>query len=133
MINSIADSAKKVTREDQIKGYFYHAFKFIKQNVIRGNIVVNIMATGNIRPLNQVDVGAEVSGLIKEIYVDFNDKVQKGTHLAILDTDQLEARVRQSRAQLNSSKAKVKEAEANKIEATNNLKRANKLYDKENI
>jgi len=91
------------------------------------------MATGNIRPLNQVEVGAEVSGLIESVHVDFNDRVTKGMKLASLDRDQLEARVKQSRAQLNSSTAKVKEAEANKQEANNNLQRALSLYKKNNI
>ena len=108
-------------------------FQYDKADIIRDNMIVNIMATGNIKPLNQVEVGAEVSGLIQDVYVDFNDIVKKGTMLAILDTDQLEARVRQSRAQLSSSRAKVKEAEANKIEASNNLQRAMKLYNQGNF
>ena len=68
------------------------SYEYTRQPIIRDDLIVNINATGNIRPLNQVDVGVEVSGLIEEVLVDFNDIVKEGTVLAILDTDQLEAR-----------------------------------------
>ena len=109
------------------------SYEYTRQPIIRDDLIVNINATGNIRPLNQVDVGVEVSGLIEEVLVDFNDIVKEGTVLAILDTDQLEARVKQSEAELASSKARVKEAQANKTEANNNLQRALTLFNKENF
>jgi len=114
--------------------YFFSSpnYEFNTYTIKREDLIVNIMATGNISPLNEVDVGAEISGLIESVHVDFNDKIKKGMHLAVLNKDQLQARVRQSRAQLNSSKAKVQEAEANKTEAYNNLQRAISLFNKEN-
>ena len=36
----------------------------------KGNLQVSVMATGNLEPTNSVDIGIEVSGTIKEIYVD---------------------------------------------------------------
>lgn len=101
--------------------------------VSRGDITVTVTATGTIEPLNQVDVGAEISGLIEAVHVDFNDQVTLGTVLATLDKDQLSARVRQSRAQLASAKAKVEEAHANELEARNNLKRAESLHKQGNV
>ena len=41
--------------------------------------------------MDQVDVGAEVSGRIDKLYVDFNDHVKKGEVLALINTDQLAA------------------------------------------
>ncbi|MEQ8735057.1 MAG: efflux RND transporter periplasmic adaptor subunit [Rhodospirillaceae bacterium] len=101
--------------------------------VERGDLTVRVTATGTIQPLNQVDVGAEISGLIETVNVDFNDRVSLGQSLATMDKDQLSARVRQSEAQLISAKAKVEEAKANELEARNNLKRAESLYVQGNV
>jgi HlyD family secretion protein len=101
--------------------------------ITKGDITVTVTATGTIEPLNQVDVGAEISGLIESVHVDFNDQVTLGAVLATLDKDQLSARVRQSRAQLASAKAKVEEAHANELEARNNLKRAESLHKQGNV
>ena len=100
---------------------------------IRGDLTVTVTATGTIQPLNQVDVGAEISGLIEAVHVDFNDQVRLGQSLASLDKDQLSARVRQSSAQLVSAEAKVEEAKANELEARNNLKRAESLHAQGNV
>ena len=99
----------------------------------RGDLTVTVTATGAIQPLNQVDVGAEISGLIEAVHVDFNDQVTLGQSLASLDKDQLSARVRQSQAQLASAEAKVQEARANELEARNNLERAESLHAQGNV
>lgn len=99
----------------------------------RGDLIVTVTATGTIQPLNEVDVGAEISGLIAAVHVDFNDRVSIGQILASMDKDQLSARVRQSRAQLASARAKVEEAKASEVEARNNLKRAESLHVKGNV
>ena len=99
----------------------------------RGDLTVTVTATGTIQPLNQVDVGAEISGLIEAVHVDFNDEVMLGQSLASMDKDQLSARVCQSQAQLTSAKAKVQEARANELEARNNLKRAESLHAQGNV
>lgn len=100
---------------------------------VRGDLTVTVTATGTIQPLNQVDVGAEISGLIEAVHVDFNDTVSQGQSLASLDKDQLTARVRQSEAQLASAHAKVEEANASELEARNNLKRAESLHQQGNV
>ncbi len=101
--------------------------------VTRGDLTVTVTATGTIQPLNQVDIGAEISGLIEVVNVDFNDRVALGEILAVLDKDQLSARVRQTEAQLISARAKVEEAKASEFEARNNLQRAESLHKKGNV
>lgn len=71
-----------------------------------------VTATGTLEPVNQVDVGSEISGTIEKVNVDFNDQVSQGQILAVLDTDQLQARVNQAAASLELAKAKVEEAMA---------------------
>lgn len=101
--------------------------------VTRGDLTVTVTATGTIQPLNQVDVGAEISGLIEAVHVDFNDEVTLGQKLATMDKDQLSARVRQTEAQLISALAKVEEAKASELEARNNLKRSQSLHKQGNV
>lgn len=82
------------------------------QSVTRGTLTVTVSATGSVKPVDQVDVGAEISGLVNELLVDYNDQVKAGQVLARLDTSLLEAKVRQSEANLLSAQAGVAEAQA---------------------
>ncbi len=93
----------------------------------RGKLTVAVTATGTLQPVNQVDVGSEISGTIKTVMVDFNDRVEQGQVLATLDTDQLQAKVNQARASLALANAQVKQSEATVIETRNKLRRANEL------
>ncbi len=87
--------------------------QYVTQPVRRGDLVVTVSATGTLQPIKKVDVGIEVSGTIKTVEVDFNDKITNGQVLARLDTTKLEAQVLQSVASLNAAKAKVAQAQAN--------------------
>lgn len=86
---------------------------FITQTVTRGSLIVSVSATGTLAPRDQVDVGAEVSGRIEELYVDFNDHVTKGQKLAQINTQQLEAQLGQAKASLMQSEATLAQNEAN--------------------
>ncbi len=99
------------------------ALKYITAPVERGNLVVTVTATGELEPVNQVDVGTEVSGTIKTVAVDFNDHVKTGQILAKLDTTKLEAQVLQSKSNLASANAKLLQTEASLLEAVNELSR----------
>ncbi len=85
---------------------------FRTEQVTQGKLVVTVTTTGTIEPVDAVQVGAEISGRIDEVRVDYNDQVTKGQVLAVINTDQLEARVHQSEAALESAKASVRQAEA---------------------
>jgi HlyD family secretion protein len=103
------------------------AVQYRTTEVTRGDLTVTVSATGTLQPVNQVDVGSEVSGTIRDVAVDFNDRVKLGDVLAVLDTDQLEARVKQARASLGLAQAQVQQAEATVTETASKLRRANKL------
>lgn len=81
------------------------------QKIKKGDLQVTVLATGNLEPTNSVDIGIEVSGTIKEIYVDFNDEVKVGQVLAKLDTTKLKSQVDSSKASLAIAKANLKETE----------------------
>lgn len=85
---------------------------FATREVRRGDLTVTVSATGNLKPINQVDVGSEQSGKITRVYVDVNDRVAKGQRLAELDTRRLVDSVTQNRAQVAASQASVSQAQA---------------------
>ena len=72
-----------------------------------GKIRQVITASGIIDPLSTVIVGTQVSGTIKEIYVDYNSEVKEGELLALIDPDLFEATVAQRKAALDIAKAQV--------------------------
>ena len=78
---------------------------YLAQPIARGNLSLTVSATGTLQPRDQVDVGAEVSGKIDAIYVDFNDRVKKGEKLARIDTLVFDAALAQSRASLAQAQA----------------------------
>jgi HlyD family secretion protein len=93
----------------------------------RGRIVAVVNATGTVKPVRSVLVGAFVSGPIKEIFVDFNDNVEKGDLLAIIDPLLYDANVARDRAALATQQASVKRAEHLLKQAINDEKRADDL------
>ena len=78
--------------------------KFEKAKVITETIKSEITATGTVKPINQVDVGTQVSGIIKKIYVDFNSRVKKGQVLAEIDKDMLENELSAMKSNLDAAK-----------------------------
>ena len=85
---------------------------YATREVRRGDLTVTVSATGNLKPINQVDIGSEQSGKITRVYVDVNDRVTKGQRLAELDTRRLVDTVNQNRAQVSASQASVAQAQA---------------------
>lgn len=102
-------------------------YNYQTTTVERGNITVTITAAGTLQPLNQVQVGSEISGLIEEVLVDANDFVEKNQVLARIDTDQLQAKLQQSQAALRVAQARHKEAQATVRETENIWRRKQEL------
>jgi HlyD family secretion protein len=79
--------------------------------VQRGNLSITVTATGEIKPLQTVEVGTQVSGVISNIYVDYNSRVKKGQLIAQLDTRTLKAQADDANAMLDRSKVAMRQAE----------------------
>ena len=71
------------------------------------DIYKTVSATGALEPVNKVDVGTQVSGIIDKIYVDFNSVVTKGQLLAEMDRTTLIAEVNSAKASLNSAQIEM--------------------------
>ena len=99
-------------------------------DVQQGDLTVTVTATGDLEPVNQVDVGTEISGTIESVNADYNDQVKVGQVLVRLNTDQLQAKFRQSKASLDLAKAKVQEANATAVETRKKFERSRGLAKK---
>jgi HlyD family secretion protein len=86
--------------------------KYQTQDATRCTITEFVEASGTINPVNTVSVGSTVSGLIKEIYVDYNSEVKKGQLLAQIDPATFEAQVQQNQAQINNAVANLAKLQA---------------------
>ena len=56
----------------------------------RGNLQATVSASGAVNPVKQVSVGTQVSGQIKELFVDFNSEVKAGQLIALIDPESFE-------------------------------------------
>ncbi len=102
------------------------------EQVRRGDITVIVTATGTLQPTNTVSVGSELSGIIKSVEVNYNDRVKVGQVLARLDTSKLEAQITQSSSALEAAKAKVLQAQATVSETRAKLSQFQKVRELSN-
>lgn len=89
----------------------------------QGVIENTITATGEIQPVYKVEVGTQVSGIVKKLYVDYNSQVKRGDLLAELDKSLLQQQLKQSEASLSTAKSNCDLAQKN-------FDRVKSLYDK---
>lgn len=93
-----------------IGGYFYWklnrnvGFHYAYTEIKRGNITYGITCTGNLNDSLVIDVGTQVSGIISQVLVDFNDTVIPGQVIAMIDTVPLETEVVDAVAALYKAK-----------------------------
>jgi HlyD family secretion protein len=90
--------------------------RYVTEPVTKGDFTVTVTATGTVQPTNEVEISSELSGIVRNVLVDYNSAVTTGQTLAELDTDKLRSTVDSSKAKLQAAKAKVSEAEATVLE-----------------
>src|SRR5690606_24345431 len=66
----------------------------------RRDLAVTGTATGKVSPKDNVELSSELSGMIEEVFVDYNDRVSAGQKLAQLDTRTIGATVLQRKTSL---------------------------------
>lgn len=102
------------TRADKVE--------YVTVNITRGDIRQVVTATGEINPVNTVNVGSQVSGTIEDIFVDYNSHVSKGQLLLKIEPSVLEAAVAEAQAALESAKSQL-------TLSKNDYERNKTLYD----
>jgi HlyD family secretion protein len=72
--------------------------KYITVSVEEGPLVATIRASGTLNPVRSVTIGTGVSGMIRELTVDFNDRVKQGQVIAKIDQREFQAKFDQAQA-----------------------------------
>ena len=85
---------------------------YVTVDIKRGNITQTVTATGEIMPVNTVNVGSQVSGTIEDIFVDYNSKVKQGDILLKIEPSVLQSSVDEANASLQSQMSQLKYAES---------------------
>ena len=88
------------------------AVQYRTAKIERGNLQATVSASGAVNPVTQVSVGTQVSGQIKDLYVDFNSEVKAGQLIARIDPETFEYRVRSAQADVDAANAAVVTAQA---------------------
>src|SRR6267143_4861347 len=105
-----------------------NAPKYRLAKVERGPLTAAVSATGNLNAVITVQVGSQVSGMIKELLVDFNSVVTKNQVVARIEPDIFVAKVNQAKADLDSAKATVLNQQAQVEKARADLENARAAY-----
>ena len=103
---------------------------YATEAVTRGDIDAQIVTTGTLTPVNQVDVGSEISGKIVKLYADFNTLVKKGQILARIDPADYISAVEQNDAAVKIAEATLEQAKVNRDLAGREYDRNMDLFSK---
>lgn len=119
-------------------GYYYirgqnSTLTFRTVAVRRGDLRSIIQATGTLNAEETVDVGTQISGSIKEIYVDYNDVVTEGQLIAEIESLTQQAEVDSAAADVQSARASLRKAEAELLKAQQDLRRSRQLAERDLI
>ncbi|MGF1737768.1 efflux RND transporter periplasmic adaptor subunit [Photobacterium satsumensis] len=113
---------------------------FRTEQVTIGNVSNRVSATGSLTAVNDVVVGAQLSGQVINIFVDFNDPVEEGQLLAEIDPESFAAKVAQSQALRDKSIADIaaqqlviERAKLNYQRSVRELARSRTLYKNKSI
>ena len=71
---------------------------YMTAKVDRNNITSQITSSGTINPLKTIEVGTQVAGYAKNIFVDYNTEVKKGDPLLEIDPSRLQTELKRSQA-----------------------------------
>ncbi len=107
-----------------VGGYFLfmpkdqkEAYRYVTQPLEKGDLTMTVSATGYIEPVENVEVGTEVSGTIEEVLVDYNDVIIKGQVLARLDKTKYQSTLDKAQASLAAAKASLQNMNAQLYQA----------------
>ncbi len=104
------------------------AARYVSTTVNTGDVLETIQSTGQVKPVTEVQIGAQVSGRITKVHVDFNTQVKAGDLLAEIDPQLIGAQIDENQARIAAAAASVKRAEANLETARIRLERARRVF-----
>lgn len=104
--------------------------KFRTEKISKGDIVMTVTATGTVNAVITVQVGTQVSGTIKRLFVDFNSRVKKGQIIAQIDPALFDEQVAQAKANLLAAKANLEKSKATEVDSKRTMDRNRELFSK---
>jgi HlyD family secretion protein len=104
-----------------------HVPKVSTAAITTGDIIELVKGTGTLMPLRSVDVGTQVSGIVKHLYVDFNSIVRKGQLLAELDPAVFQTALDSARAMVDQAQIALDEQRQQLAIDQRNLERTQAL------
>ena len=119
--------------------YFYKVRTATPEPVVttqpfsRGDIVESVSATGTLEAVETVEVGTQVSGVVRELYADFNSIVRKGQVIARLDPQLIQTQIEQQSANVLRAEADLERLKIGLTDSRQKLDRARQLSAKDLI
>jgi HlyD family secretion protein len=119
--------------------YFYRVRTAAPEPVVttqpfsRGDIVESVSATGTLEAVETVEVGTQVSGVVRELYADFNSIVRKGQVIARLDPQLIQTQIEQQSANVLRAEADLERLKVALADSRQKLDRAQQLSAKDLI
>jgi HlyD family secretion protein len=101
--------------------------------VTRGDIADVVPATGTLEAVTTVDVGTQVSGLVQDMYADFNSIVKKGQIIARLDPSLIQTQIEQRTASVIRAEADLERLRVSLADSERKLAQAQAMWDKQLI
>src|SRR5262245_36760833 len=119
--------------------YFYQVRTAVPEPVVttqpfsRGDVVESISATGTLEAVETVEVGTQVSGVVRELHADFNSIVRKGQVIARLDPQLIQTQIEQQSANVLRAEADLERLKVALNDSRQKLARAQQLSAKDLI
>ena len=105
--------------------------RFRVQAVTQGDLVREVRASGSLEAIKTVQVGAQTSGRIESVNVDYNDHVTAGQILAQFDLAPLRAQLTQVQAMLEAARWSLEQAKSDRDKARRDAARADELWKRQ--
>lgn len=102
--------------------------RFRLETVAQGDVLREVRATGRLEAVTTVAVGAEISGKIVSVEVDYNDAVKAGQVLARFDRASLSAQLQQVEGTLSATRAALDQSRTDRDKTNRDLARAEQLF-----
>ena len=101
--------------------------------ITRGDVAEVVQATGTLQAVKTVNVGTQVSGVVQELYADFNSIVKKGQVIARLDPSLINTAIEQREASVTRAQAELERLRVNLADARRKLDQAKAMYERQLI
>ena len=101
---------------------------YVTTELRKGNLTLNVSANGTLQPTRSVNIGSELSGTVKRVLVDVNDRVKAGQVMVELDASKFSDQVMRSRASLAAAQAQLAQSKATVSESRASLARLEEVF-----